>query len=224
MPFPARELVVFTAPLMLLSCATPRSDPEPELPGWVCQRTYRTGEAQFWVNQKLDSEARRVGRSAGYRTHGSPSLDLFWDFPAEGPWHSNPTKADVGFGVERPPRGPASAFLYRAGQRVAERVVIDRKGWRSWRRLTRWGGSFGFYGAEAVVPDFYGATDLRVTVVDTQGPLLDVPVAMPDWAWIDARVAEALPELAADAEAQLELTAAGDSSESRCQREFEPQI
>lgn len=225
-PFPARELVVFAAPLALLSCATPSpiTDPEPDPPGWVCQRTYRSGETQFWVNQALDSGARPLGRSAGYRTHGSPSVDLFWEFPVEGPWHSNPTTATVDFGVKRPPRGPVTAFLHRSGQRLVERVIIERKGWRGWRRIPHWGGSIGFYGADARIPDFHGVTDLRLSVVDPQGALLDAPVPLPDWAWIDARVAEAMPELAADAEAQFELTAAGELSESRCMAQSGPDI
>lgn len=203
---------------LLGGCAgrVPLAEPRVAPPGWVCQRHYVAMERHLWVTLSLAADGTLIERMVGWRSSGAgpvPGLDLGWTVPPQGPWFASPSAVELSFAVPRP-RKPVSALLYADDVLVGQGEVFDPAKVRIHRSTLSVGTGLSFYPQRGPVPALHGVERLALVTVEGDVRRAAVDVPLPEWAWVDAKVAEALPALAEDAR----------SFDARCEREGEWEI
>lgn len=203
---------------LLGGCATPAPvGPFRDSPlGWICQRHYVAMDRHLWVTTSLAADGTPTGTVVGWGASWAgpvPGIDMGWSVPPQGPWFVNPNQVALSFAVPRP-RRPVSALLYADDVLVGQGEVFDPAKLRVHRSTPAVGTSLSFYPDRGPVPALHGVKRLALVTVEGDMRRAAVDVPLPDWAWVDAKVAEALPALAEDVR----------SYETRCERESEAEI
>lgn len=162
---------------------------------WVCSKTYRSGEAFFWVTQILDRDGRPKARLASWRSPDGTELE--WTFPVTGAWHDVPSEAWLQIRFERPPRQALSTRIYADGRLIDARERMSRRQARGNRRVSVIVLSVSFLPPDPV-PQLHGVSELRMQAVAADGRLLAERIlSLPPWKDADRFVAEGLREIEA---------------------------
>lgn len=184
--------------------------------GWFCQRHYVDLNRSLWVTMSLAADGTPNATGVAWRASWAesiPGIDMGWNVPPQGSWFAGPRRVELFFALPRP-RKPVSALLYADGALVGQGEVFDTAKFRVHRSTPAILTSLSFYSNAGPVPALHGVRRLELITVEGEERRAAVAVPLPDWAWVDGKVAEALPALAEDAR----------QFESRCERESEPNI
>jgi hypothetical protein len=190
-------VIVSLLPLLAAALPSPAAD---EAGSWTCQRRFEAANGELWVKRLLHPDGSLAAESAYWRGRrgGLPTVAAWRiegdalipaEFSADIIWARSPARPVVlaiaidGKIERRPFLRRADLPLFRRHGRLPTQI---------WYSLDDPAGG--------AVPSLYRVRRLTVTAIERPGGRIgSATVALPDWGWMDGRLAEARSQLAADA-------------------------